>query len=80
MLPFGVKRDPFYLSRLLLDDAKRGSRVAVIEEAVADIRETLIAAVISGLPMDLVISSSSIKYSDIESFSPYLDIINLWKK
>ena len=31
-------------------------------------------------PVDLVIASNTLKYSDIESFARYIDIINLWKK
>lgn len=77
---FGLKNDPFYISKLLIKAAGLGKRIVVIEDVWEGIREVLLVLVVTGIPVEVVISSSSFVLEDINSFEPYIKIIDLWKK
>jgi len=80
MSVFGLRNDPFYLTKLLIKAASIGKGIVVIEEAVEGIREILLVLVLTGQPVDVVICSNSFLPADIQNFEPYIAIIDLWKR
>lgn len=80
MSAFGLQNDPFYISKLLIKAATIGKQIVVIEEAVKGIHDILMVLVITGFPVDVVICCNSWHAKDIETFEPYITIIDLWKK
>ena len=80
MSSFGLKNDPFYISKLLIKAATIGKLVLVIDEVGEELRNILLVLVITGFPVDVILATNAFKAEDVSSFIPYITLIDLWKK